>query len=63
LSRHRIGVVGQTCNRWFSRFLGQYQQRLRLAGENSTATDSYNASGGDLKLIINPNRTIQFVKP
>jgi len=31
-------------------------------GENSTGTDSFNASGGDLKLTINPNGTIQFAK-
>jgi hypothetical protein len=31
-------------------------------GENSTTTDTYNASGGNLKLTINPNGTIQFTK-
>jgi hypothetical protein len=31
-------------------------------GEDTSATDTYNASGGNLKLIINANGTIQFVK-
>jgi hypothetical protein len=31
-------------------------------GENSSTIQSYNASGGDLKLIINSNGTIAFLR-
>jgi hypothetical protein len=31
-------------------------------GENSSTTQSYNATGGDLKLIISPSGTISFLR-